>query len=336
MSLLTRQSLSASFSFSQEHSRVLRIISKTHSLPIKTIQSVARQKWDLIKWVILVCGSDLGHFSSPTPFSLMTRGFPDTLSERQSFLRLLINSNLFDDIEQMLINLAYPSFRSQEVTDYTQLFSSPYSINTESNTRCANIIKKFSDLVLRDSPLVQNDAFKAILHESDRDTQQLVETLSWTKPMNPRMCADILDSSSAGLYDAIIRGFTTTQTLIKLAFLSSGDSLTDRLESAERMAISILICQFLTYNANITTQWPATCSARHAQTLRCLLWHMSDIEGVTIPHPCEFLTRVPVLGGKCNVFDNTEKDMSYVLGVIDELLVVDRRKLIMTSSMKPP
>lgn len=253
--------------------------------------------------VLLLFPKCLGGYPISFLSNYMIKGFPDPLTEYLANMKM-INGYLTKKEEELIQNIISPNINSDP--NYEYLFSNPTGLNLLSPTTPGDVVKSTVTRFIHECDWIENDYVKEFLVLSHDNQKDLVTALSYMAPLNPLIGHAILESTIIGRAHQVMEQLNKTSTLIKIT-AKNGDDLLGRVKFAEsNYLMSVLYHIFFKSDYKIDLD---KCSRVEAQRLREISWDNTNITGVTVPYPVEFLEIEP--GFDCTTHLNSGK--GYIL-----------------------
>ncbi len=257
---------------------------------------VLTNNWQLVSSIALV-PRVLGGYPIQYLSSFLMRGFPDPVSESLSMLRRII-----DLTDERQVKVALTSIANPEYSIYCSsqmIIQDPFSINALIPSSATGVLKSAVRTYLNSPGIVTNPFFLRFFQESESSVKPLCQALTRSTPLWPRLLHDVFDASLPGFAASVVGRIVKTTTVVMEAIKVDGKRVEERMVySDQNLFISII------YKLNEHRPGGWTCSLEHAIDLRNNSWHrFAPIEGVSTPHPIEYLKSVQLDYGECRLCD---------------------------------
>lgn len=270
-------------------------------------KKLQQNPWIIIQNISMV-PSALGGFPVPMIFDLLMHGFPDPVTasiwECKEIYHIL--PNRFNSLKRGIIRTLMPRFNG--IRNPELLCQDPTCLNLLRGSRPKDQIKRMVFNFLSHIPDIENEAFQSFFLKAQEQQKELAEALFAMRPLHPRVCASIYESTPVGVAQAITRKIQSTRTLEKMMVSTKDhesiiwtdhridvDDLNPRFrpktvsELQYMYEINQINSILLIFNrSHITQDVIQECSVTLAKEWREQSWGV-ELRGVTVAFPRELL-----------------------------------------------
>uniref|UniRef100_A0A1B6CFW2 RNA-directed RNA polymerase L n=1 Tax=Clastoptera arizonana TaxID=38151 RepID=A0A1B6CFW2_9HEMI len=239
----------------------------------------------------------LGGYPVSLMNTILTRGFPDPVTDAIAMMKLL-RPHLYPPCIPLIDNLM--SGELSPVVNPLMLCQDPVSINWRHPSSPGEQIKRRIFDNLKYISWIRNPLFKAYLAAASENLDHIAEYLVKMTPLFPRFCKEYLAATVPGsAYDSISR-ITKTNTMIHI-MNESGVKLKHPVIISEQNYFNSVLCRILDEHQD---RWdPMICATHQADYWRNQGWRLPII-GVTVASPIEAFSGVISFADTCESHTN--------------------------------
>nr|AMK09240.1 RNA-dependent RNA polymerase [Drosophila busckii rhabdovirus] len=267
---------------------------------------------------MIMIPSVLGGYPSLQFCDLASHGFPDPLSLNIYNLRhsYRVAKVYWPALCSIITNILSP--QASNPPSYRMIMDDPVSINilrpSSEKDKLKMMVMKFLSQMK-----VKNTMFTSFLKIAELSQDILVESLSSTERLNPRICNSFLKATQIGRAMAVVGKIDKTRTMTGCMLQADKQKRIDIIREADdditfelkaHVSVPVLFARFarnytnsVIYHLHRTRQSSISvdtieCSTEYAQKLRNETWNKT-IEGVTVAPPQEIFSLFPSSGLSC-------------------------------------
>ncbi|URA30374.1 RNA-dependent RNA polymerase [Erthesina fullo arlivirus 1] len=239
--------------------------------------------------IFLSTNKEIGAYPIMPLLEILFRGHPDQFS---TYLSTLIHSGRTLDAAKKVmiyINKNYCTFKDVPI-NYQKLIQDPTSLNWKNVSLDTGKISQLLDKNLR-KIVVNEEIQKLLLSTNEKEGKEVIEYLSSTEPMIPRVLNEIFRHSPEGAKLQYLSTFSDMKTMKEMMTLEDSNELIQFIEKSEQTLVNHVYSMIdkisiidVTKDKYWLDHWNN--SFRLSENITNDLWE-KNVEGSRIPHPAQ-------------------------------------------------
>ncbi|AHZ45724.1 L protein [Xiburema virus] len=237
--------------------------------------------------IALFLDPSLGGISGTNLNRFLIRMFPDPVTESLTFWKKVYENTDQTWIKSLCVVCGNPELKDPEIADLDKLIEDPTGLNIRHGINVNNIIKEeIKKQLIETSDQISNDIMRHCATYLETEEQQILAWIKSIEPLFPRFVSELYNATFLGTVRSMLGLFINSRTIrntYKKKYRSDLDKL---IIKSEMIAISSMLYLVRSCDTGLNGMW--ICSSEHADLLRRRSWG-TNIVGMTVPHPCEFI-----------------------------------------------
>ncbi|AJR28310.1 polymerase [Aruac virus] len=239
--------------------------------------------------IALFLDPSLGGISGTNLNRFLIRMFPDPVTESLTFWKKVYHNCTLEWIKNLSCACGYPDIKDLETTDLDKLIEDPTGLNIKHGINVTNIIKEeIKKQLIYNADRINNEIMRQCAIYLSNEEEQILSWIRSINPLFPRFVSELYSATFLGTVKSMLGLFVNSRTIRNTYRRKYRSDLDKLIVKSEIIALSSIVLITKRSKTGSSHMW--SCSSSHADLLRNNSWGV-NIVGMTVPHPCEFLSK---------------------------------------------